>query len=149
MNDFYSRNLKSSFPKWFVIFLSFCGTTTILFSAYYIGWVIYSNEFSSKLLTCFILFVLIASILWFFVKILFYSVTATERGLEARNLFEWKRNIDWEEIENIRRPHFGIPKDISYVVSKTGKRLFLIKSMKNYKELVSLIKKKVPDINLL
>ena len=76
----HSGNLKISFPRWVVIFFSFCGIFTILFFTFYIIWVVYNGQLASRLFRCAIFFSVILGAFWVFFKILFYSVTATERG---------------------------------------------------------------------
>jgi len=140
MTKKHSENLRISFPRWFVILLSFCGTVTIMFSVSYIGWVIYSGQLTSRLFRTVIFFSLVLGIFWFLSKILFYSVTATEGGLETDNIVGSKQMFLWDEIVEVRRPRFRIPKDASYVISKNKDKLLLVRSMTNYKELVQMIK---------
>jgi len=80
------------------------------------------------------------------IKLLFYSVTGTKRGLETNNIFGSNKIVKWDEIMEVRRPRFGIPNDFSYVISGKTEKLLLIRSMKNYKELIQLIKERA--INL-
>ena len=139
-------NLKISFPRWFVIFLTFCGVFTIMFSTFYIAWVVYKNQLTSRPFSCALFFILILSIFWFFSKILFYSVTATDSGLQTDNIVGSNKLFPWDEIVEVRRPRFRIPKDASYVISKNKDKLLLVRSMKNYKELIQLIKVRAPNL---
>jgi hypothetical protein len=128
-----------SFPKWLRITLTFCGTFTILFSVFYIVWATYNGQFFSQLLRCAIFFSMILGGFWFFAKLLFYSVTATERGLETDNILGSNKLFLWDEIVEIRRPRFGVPYDATYVISKNKAKLLLVKSMNNYSELIDVI----------
>jgi len=142
----HSENLKISFPRWVVIFFSFCGIFTILFFAFYIIWVVYNGQLSSQFFRCAIFFSVILGAFWVFLKILFYSVTATERGLETDNIVGSNKLLLWDEIVEVRRPRFGIPVDFSYVISKNKDKLLLIRSMKNYKKLIQLIKLRAQNL---
>ena len=134
---------KSSFPKWFVILGSICFVITLLFSTLYVVVVIYNNGISVFNM---IILILLSSGYWFFIKILFYSITATDRGLKSNNPLGSSKEFIWEEIVEVRRPYFGIPYDLTYVVSKNNGKLLLIRSMQNYKEIIELIKIKAQDL---
>ena len=146
LGNHQSRNLKVSFPKWFVIFLSICGILTTSFFLSYIIWVIYHGQLASQMLRCAIFFSIILSGLWISLKVLFYSVTATERGLETDNIAGSNKLFLWDEIVEVRRPRFGVPIDFLYVISKNKDKLLLVRSMKNYKELIELIKALAPNL---
>lgn len=146
MGKHQSSNLKVSFPKWFVIFISICGILTISFCLFYMIWVIYHGQLASQLWRCAVLLSLLVIALWIFTKILFYSVTATERGLETANIVGASKSFQWDKIVEVRRPRFGIPKDASYVISKNKDKLLLVRSMKNYKELIELIKARAANL---
>jgi len=139
-------NIRSSFPVWFVVSMIFCGIVTTLGVGAHIIDLIYHGHFFSKLLRCSFGLVLILGIVWFFAKILFYYVTATERGLETNNIVGSDKLFLWDEIVEIRRPRFGIPVDFTYVISENKSKLRLIRSMKNYKDLIDLIKIKAPNL---
>lgn len=135
--------LKSSFPQWFVILGSICFVITLLFSTLYVVVVIYNNGISVFNM---IILILVSSGYWFFIKILFYSITATDRGLKSNNPLGSSKEFVWEEIVEVRRPRFGIPYDLAYVVSKNKGKMLLVRSMQNYKELIELIKVKAQNL---
>ena len=142
MNKNQNILIKTSCPKWFVILGFICFVITLLFSAFYTVMVIYNNG-----LTVFGIFLLIVVLSEFlFIKLLFYSVTATEIGLETANLLGSDKSFVWEEIVEVRGSRFGIPYDATYVVSKNKGKILLIRSMQNYKELIELIKVKSPNL---
>lgn len=87
-------------------------------------------------------------ILWFLLKILFYSITATDRGLKTDNIIGANKLFDWKDIIEIRRPRFGFPVNFTYVISKNKDKLFLIKNKKNYKELIKYIKENAPNLKI-
>ena len=138
--------LTCSFPKWVRAFFSFCGIFTLIFFTAYIFWVIYSGQLFLQLLRVTVFGGSIIVILWVYPKILFYSVFATEKGLESKNIFEENKLLTWNEIVEVKRPRFGIPVDFAYVISKNKDRLRLIRSMNNYRELIQLIKNKAPNL---
>lgn len=146
MDKNHSGYVKISFPRWFRIFLTFCGILTILFFAFYIVWVVYNGQLASQLLSCAIFSSIILGGFWFFSKILFYSVTVTDRGLETDNIVGSNKLFLWDEIIEVRRSRFGIPVDFTYVISKNKGKLLLVRSMKNYKELIQLIKVRAPNL---
>ena len=131
---------------WFRIFISFCGLFTVIFITVYIVKVFYSGQLLLKLSRCLLLLAMMGSIFCAVIKLLFYSVTGTKRGLETNNIFGSNKIVKWDEIMEVRRPRFGIPNDFSYVISGKTEKLLLIRSMKNYKELIQLIKERA--INL-
>ena len=146
MTGNYSGILKSSFPRWFRVFLSFCEVFMILFSAFYI-YRATSNGLTAVEIRNFVIFSsIVLGGFWIFAKFLFYSVSATKRGLETDNVFGQKKLFLWNEIVEVRRPRFGIPYDFSYVISENQDKLLLVRSMKNYKELIQLIKARAPNL---
>ncbi len=137
------ENKKIGFPRWFIVFMSVNYIIALPILSVYTFYVIYNN----KGITIFGLLLLLL-LLGSFVLIyyFFYSVTATSSGLIAENKLGRNKTFLWDEIVEIRRPRFGIPHELTSVISKDGKKLFLLKSMTHYKELVEHIKEKA--INL-
>ena len=83
-----SDDLKISFPMLFIALMSFCGLLTALGIGLYIFRVIYYGQMSSQLFPCLFGFFVILIILLFLLKILFYSVTATKKGLITANIIK-------------------------------------------------------------
>lgn len=144
----YNENITSKTPNWLRIVVLFCGIFTVLFSAFYIAWVIYNGQFLLQIYRCTVLFIVILIIVFSYSKILFYSVTAKEKGLETDNIIGANKIFQWEEIMEVRRPRFGFPVNFTYVVSKDKDRIFLIKNRKNYEALVQRIKEKAPNLRV-
>ena len=128
----------------FIYFLGICWLIALFFSIFYVYKVLYGNLLVSLNLSV-ILFIVVLGGFCFF-KLLFYSVTATKKGLETAKPIGSNQSFTWEEIIEVRRPRFGIPYDFSYVISKNKEKLLLVRSMQNYKELVELIKTKAPNL---
>lgn len=83
---------------------------------------------------------------WLF-SMLFSYALATENGLEYINPFRKDRFIAWGNIVEVKRPLFKIPNDYSYVISKENtEKIILIRSMKNYRQMIGLIKEKAPNL---
>lgn len=146
MDKNHSENLKTSFPRWFRSFLTFCGMFMILFSMFYIVRATSKGLSASEIRNAAIFISIVLSGIWLFLKILFYSVTATDKGLETDNIVGSNKSFLWDEIVEVRRPRFRIPADFSYVISSNKEQLLLVRSMKNYKELIQLIKAKAPNL---
>jgi len=138
--------LKSSTPRWQRKFGIFCGIVTILLFGYYIVQVFYNNQWSPQLLKDFILFGVVLLILGSYAKTLFYTVSATDRGLETENITGENQLLLWEDIMAIRRPRFGFPINHMYVISKNEDKLLLIKSNDRYRELVEYIRENAPNL---
>lgn len=144
----YNEQITSKTPNWLRIVVLFCGIFTVLFSAFYIAWVIYNGQFLLQIYRCTVLFIVILIIVFSYSKILFYSVVAKEKGLETDNIIGANKFFQWEEIMEVRRPRFGFPVNFTYVVSKDEDRIFLIKNRKNYEALVQRIKEKAPNLRV-
>jgi hypothetical protein len=71
---------------------------------------------------------------------------ATDKGLVTNNLFGQSKSVRWDEIIEVKRPRFGIPADVTYVLSAKKKKVFLIRSMKNYNALIQLIKQRSTNL---
>lgn len=141
-----NEDIRIFYPKWFVVFIGFCGVGTVLISTWYISWVIYKGLLPSHVLRCLFFLALILATLFLFSKIVFYSVAATDRGLETHNIIGSNKFFTWDEIVEIRKPHFGIPHDAIYLISRNKDRLTLLRGMKNLEELLQLIKDRSPNL---
>jgi len=142
----YNEQITSKTPNWIRILVSFCGIFTVIFSAFYIVWVIYNGQFLSQIYRCAVLLMAILIIVFSYSKILFYSVTATEKGLGTDNIIGANKFFQWEEIIEVRRPRFGFPLKFTYVIKKNKDIIFLIKNRKNYEVLVQCIKEKALNL---
>lgn len=140
------KNLRVCFPKWVIISYSICAIGTLFFFIGYIIKIINENSFIAQSLKFLLFLGVVVVSFWLLFKIVFYSVTATDKGLETSNLFGSNKSVNWEEIVAVRKPIFGIPADFTYVFTINKKKLLLVKSMNNYKELVQLIKEKSPNL---
>lgn len=142
------ESIKSDTTRIQKIVLSCSGIFTILFSLSYIFIVIFRGRLLVSPIR-FILFTLIIFLsIWFLLKILFYSVTATAKGLETDNIIGIKKKFHWEDIIEVRRPRFGFPLLFTYVISNNEDRIVLVKNKQNYKELIQYIKKKATNISV-
>jgi len=135
-------NLRTYFPRWFAVLYTFCGICTLLFFAVYIIWLINKGLLGSDIFSFLIFLIAIISGLWVFSSLLFYSVAATDKGLITNNLFGESKSVLWDEIVEVRRPRFRIPADFTYVLTTKKKKILLVRSMKNYKALIQLIKER-------
>ena len=129
-----------------MIAVTICGTPTILFSALFLVYTAYNGELTDKPLRSLFFLLILCCGLWFFSRILFYSVSATKNCLESRNIVGSTKSFSWDEIVEVRRARFGVPVDFSYVVSKNNGKLRLIRSMRNYQQLIELIKDRAPNL---
>ncbi len=93
-----------------------------------------------------ILILLIIAMVWFIVEFVFYTVTVNSNGLRSCNLLGQRKVILWQEINEIRRPRLGIPRQITYVIAKDGKSIHLVRDVTNYREVIELIKKRVSKL---
>ena len=141
-----NASIKASYPVWFIISFSVCGIATILLCMIYTAWVIYTGRLYSHLWKMLFMLVLMAASYWFLLKIVFYSITATDVGIETHNIVGSSKFFDWDEIVEIRNPTWGIPHDAIYVVSRNRSRIMLLKGMKNLEELINIIKLNSPNL---
>jgi hypothetical protein len=146
MNKMHSEYVKSGTSGWLRILGTFCGVFTVLFFLFYIVWVIYNGKFVTQISRCVFLFIIILFIIWSYSKTLYYTVTATDRGLETDNIVGTNKLFLWEEIIEVRRPRFGFPVNFTYVISKSEDKIILIRNRKNYIELIQSIKEKATNL---
>jgi hypothetical protein len=148
MSKMHSEHVKTYTSRWVRILGTVCGIFTIFFFGFYIAWLIYNGQLISQLSRCLILFSVILLIIWSYSKTLYYTVTATDRGLETDNIIGTNKLILWEDIIEVRRPRFGFPVNFTYVISKNRDKLFLIRNKNNYKELIKYIKEKASNLKI-
>lgn len=135
--------LKINYPKWALYFISFCWGSIFLFFIFFALKEIIEFSFPIQMVVI-ICAILLSGV--FIFKIFFLTVIATEKELKRTYPFITDKSFPWDEIIEVRRPRLGMPYDFSYVISKNKKKLLLIRSMENYKELVELIKAKAPNL---
>jgi hypothetical protein len=146
MNSKHEHEVKMDFPKW--LFIPFTLGLIVLALAC----ILYALKLTRSglsllgLLKVGFLFIIVLCGIWCIFRVLFYSVTATKRGLETNNLLGKGKLFLWDEIVEVRRPRFRIPADFVYVISRDNYKLPLIKSMKNYGELIQLIQAKASNL---
>jgi hypothetical protein len=58
-----------------------------------------------------------------------------------------RRMFAWDEIIALSRPRFGIPQDEVHVLSKTGEKIILSRSMDGYSQLLELIQSKATNLS--
>ena len=76
--------------------------------------------------------------------LIYTSVTVTDSGIRYRRLFSTPHYVRWSDIGGLRRPAHRIPEDAAYVMLRNGKRLQVLRSMRGYAQLVSIIQEKIP-----
>lgn len=146
MNNKEDRILTVSMPLWFIIFMGICGIGVTIITVFYVVWVISNDKLDSHIFGCLFFISIVLAGLLFFSKIMFYSVTAVDKGLEANNIIGPRKFFHWNEIVEVRRPKFGIPNDASYVISNKRGKMMLLRGTKNYKNLIALIRLKAPNL---
>lgn len=138
--------LKMSYPKWFqavlppILFLYFIFVLviTVYFSRGGFTWIqVGISAF---------FWIIFALWLWI-IPFVYSSLIATESGLCATGIFGRKQKLTWDEIVKISRPLFGIPNEFTYVFSKSGKKMILLRSMEGYSNLLELIQSKAPHLS--
>jgi hypothetical protein len=140
------QNLKISLPRFFFIPFTLGAILLLLALIFYASRLIQSEPTILDLIKVLFLFIIFLAGSYFFSRILFYSVTAREIGLETHNIWGKKKVFLWKDIVQIRRPRFGIPKDASYVISSSEDKMLLVRSLKNYSELVQIIKVRAQNL---
>lgn len=138
--------IKSDTSRWIRIVGTIFGLISILIFSVYIFHALYTGQFMEKILSCFIFLVLTITIIWSYSKTLYYSITATNRGLETKNITGENKLLLWENIKGIRKPRFGFPVNYTYVVSRDGEKLLLLKNKKNYEKLIRYIKENAQNL---
>jgi len=138
--------LKSSTPRWLRIFGTFCGIFVILLFGFYTVKFIYHNPSDVRIFKALLLFGVVVLIVGSFAKDLYYTVSATERGLETDNIIGANRLMLWEDVVGVQKPRFGFPANTIYVVSKNGYKVSLIKNHTRFKELIEHIVKHAPNL---
>ncbi len=135
--------IRVSFPKWVKYFMGIGFGLSILFLSiiYYDG---YGPGFPTWPFLIIFWPTLILGI-WFY-TFLFSETITSQAGLEHKNPFGFNRRLSWEEIVEVKRPLFGVPVDLTYIVSNKNEKILLIRSKKNYLELIEEIKTKAPNL---
>ena len=140
------ENIKINYPRWFSICMTFCGIVTIGICSTYIVWVIINGIFGQRLWRITFSASLITLITWFLLRIVFYSVQASEEGLRSNAIMGKRIFVAWKDIIEIRKPKFNIPHDAVYVITNSNKKLMLVKGMKNLDKMITAIKLNSPNL---
>jgi len=139
--------VQASLPRWFKTFYAIDLPVMLLLFTFV--WIQFSRDgFTlSEILGSLFLLIIATLGLWLTPAFL-SSITATESGLELHGLWGVRRNFSWNDIVKVSRPRFGIPREFTYVVSKSGEKMILLRSMKGYSELLELIQSRAPNLTL-
>lgn len=138
--------VKIHFPKFISIPFILGGLAILTAIIFYASRLKQIEAFDLDLLKLMFLLILFIVAIFFVLKVLFYSVTATDIGIETDNIIGTKKAFLWNDIVELRRPRFGIPKDASYVIASNDDKIMLIRSMRGYNELIKTVK--IRAINL-
>jgi hypothetical protein len=142
--------LKVNFSKWFLVFFGIAGlVAVVVFVPLFISSLIHFAQIGFTIPRLIISAVLLATPLGYLsiVKCIYLWIIATESGLEAVGILQPRRVFTWDEIITVNKPHLGIARDAVYVLSKTGKKMVLSKSMKGYPKLLALIQSRAPNLS--
>jgi hypothetical protein len=138
--------LKLNYPKWFRIFYGVGAPLTLLL--FIIGWVHFSrNGFTSLELLKSALFLVIVGFGLYVSPVFYYSVVATEAGLQFNGVFGPKQQFAWNEIATVSRPRLGIPKEAIYIYSRSGEKTIIGRGMTGYSDLLELIQSRAPNLS--
>lgn len=136
-------------PKWFLIFFTAALLTTIspLLSIFVMG----LHDFirgaltASAMVKVFIFPAIIFGLIWY-TRHFYYVVTATDSGLRSVGPFTRETRIEWGDITAVRTPRWRVPRNFTYIWSKTGKQIVIINGMSGYSELLDLIESKTAHV---
>ncbi len=137
---------KTNFPIWFqIVFL--VSLLVMIESSYpFFIHTINSEITTRSLVGCSFYLIIISGGLWFLVRVVMYSVTASESGLTASCMMITKVHFTWDEILEIKRHRYLKSGDITYVILKNKKKLLLVRSMTNYEIIINLVKANSPNL---
>jgi hypothetical protein len=79
---------------------------------------------------------LLVEIALYVIPIFFSTVYATKSGIHPDGLLIRKQAIPWDEIATVTRGRFGFPHDFAYIVSSTGRKLIIARSMSGYTDIL-------------
>ena len=140
------KELRMSYPKWLVIIFPL-GLLILFFTlCFYMGRFDMTHPSILSILKLVFLFIIVIGGVLLFLKCLLYSVVASMEGLRANNIMGKERFLHWSEIVEIRKPRFGLPQEIAYVISNNQEKLLLLRSMKHYNQLIDLVRKRAPNL---
>ncbi len=142
MND-TENPITIHYPKSFIIFVTICCIGNFFFSGLYFYWnMVNQSKINYYYSSLFIILILGSS--WIVLNFLFYSVTITNTGIDIKNSFNRRKEVQWEDICALERPRFYFPIDVVYLTTKRGK-VTLYKSMQNFDRFI----KKVEENHVL
>jgi hypothetical protein len=82
------------------------------------------------------------------IPIFFSTIYATRSGIHRRGLLGRMQKFTWDEIRTVATPRLSIPGDAAYIISKSGARMTIARSMTGYPELLRLIQEKAPEVKV-
>ena len=83
------------------------------------------------------------------VPIFLSSYIASEYGIERVRMLGARQRFAWSDIIAVRnsRLPLHLPRDVAYIVSRTGQTMAVMKSMPRYQELLRLIEARAPNLS--
>ena len=138
--------LRVSLPKWFRVFYAIGAPLTLIF--FLIIAVLFNLNGFTFPGVIIILFVLVTVGIALHATPHFYSmIWVTDYGLRwDRPLGLRDKEFKWDDILTVSRPRFGYPGDVAYIVSKSGDKISVVKSMDGYTYLLEIIQLRAPNL---
>jgi hypothetical protein len=137
--------IEVRYPTWFRTFYGVCAAGTVIICVRVAALTIGRDRGMNGAI---VLTATLLAIMLYGIRIVFRSLVATEHGLELRVIGSAPARMPWADIHAVRRPTFGIPKDAAYIVSRSGRRLMIARSMSGLPELLALIERKAPHLQM-
>ena|SRR4029077_2475750 len=142
--------LQVTFPLWFRVLFGVAGSIAlVVFLPLFASSLVHFAQLGFTLPRMVISLILVVVPVGYLavVKYVYFWIIATESGLEGVGVLQSRRVFSWGEIVCIRKPRFAISKDILYVVSKSGRKIVLSKSMTGFLKLLNLIQSRAPNLS--
>lgn len=134
-------------PVWFRVF---CAAVTPTFLAYFVmlilAWA--RRGFSPIELFEVSLALLVIAAGGYALPIALSSYVASDAAIERIRMLGTRQCFTWAYIVEVRdsRLPFRLPRDVAYIVSRTGETMAVMKSMPQYREFLRLIEARAPNL---
>jgi hypothetical protein len=134
--------VEVSYPLWFRVFYGVCAIVTVVIAAIVAEhYLVVRGRVGESVCA-----LVIGAIALCGVPLVFRSLIATEDGLELDVIGRKPVRMAWADIHAVKRPTLRIPKDAAYIVSRTGQRLLIVRSMSGVAQLISLVEAKARNL---
>ena len=138
--------LRVALPQWFRVYCAVAVPPTLILLLF-IAIVFNLNDFTFFGVIVILFVLAMFGIAAYATPHCYSTILVTDYGLRwDRPLGLGDKKFKWDDILTVSRPRFAKSSDFAYIVSKSGNKIVVMKSMDGYADLLEMIQSRAPNL---